>query len=264
MALPELESPEEFSQAQQISRADAAQEARRLLLKARHGALATLSRHDGAPFGSVAPYAVAADGSPIFLFAGIAEHTKNLRADPRASLLVAEPGAGTDDVQAHGRLTLVGTINSAPVDMIPELRARYLARLPEAQSYFKTHDFSFYTLLVRRARYIGGFGKIFWLEADALAIDPARDPLQPVSRQVLDHMNQDHRDALVLLVRAQQGLELEAQDLEMVGIDTYGMDVACRTSPMRFRFEFPQEGNPQNVRSLVVGLVAEARKKLVA
>ena len=59
----------------------------------------------GFPFGSVVPYCLDANGWPLILISRIAQHTKNLQADPRCSLLVAERGA--EDVQATGRLTLL-------------------------------------------------------------------------------------------------------------------------------------------------------------
>jgi putative heme iron utilization protein len=42
----------------------------------------------------------------VFLISELAEHTKNLRKNARASLLMAQGGA--DDPLANGRVTLVG------------------------------------------------------------------------------------------------------------------------------------------------------------
>src|SRR5512134_3421962 len=80
-----------------------AERARTLLHLARSGALATVSRrHPGHPFASVMPYALDARGRPLFLISTMAMHTHNLLADPRASLLVAQPG-WTGDPLAAGR-----------------------------------------------------------------------------------------------------------------------------------------------------------------
>src|SRR5262245_28730894 len=86
-----------------------AERARTLLHLGRTGTLATLSRHlPGHPFASIMPYALDAFGRPLFLISSMAMHTQNLQADPRASLLVTQPGA-VDDPLASGRVTLMGT-----------------------------------------------------------------------------------------------------------------------------------------------------------
>ena len=45
----------------------------------------------GYPFGSVVSYGLDESGEPLFVISQLAEHTRNLGADPRASLLVTEP-----------------------------------------------------------------------------------------------------------------------------------------------------------------------------
>ena len=66
-----------------------AERARTLAYLGRTGSLGTLSRrHPGHPFTSVMPYALDADGCPLFLISAMAMHTQNLEADPRASLLI--------------------------------------------------------------------------------------------------------------------------------------------------------------------------------
>src|SRR5437868_2615907 len=65
-----------------------AERVKTLLVSERVATLATQSaKHPGWPFASVMPYALDTDASPIFLISGMAIHTQNLLADPRASLL---------------------------------------------------------------------------------------------------------------------------------------------------------------------------------
>src|SRR6266545_3685536 len=74
-----------------------AERARTLVYLGTIGSLSTLSRkRPGFPFGSVMPYAPDEQGRPIFLISTMAMHTQNLTADPRASLLVTQPGADGD------------------------------------------------------------------------------------------------------------------------------------------------------------------------
>ena len=70
-----------------------AERARTLAAQISTGTLCTLAQEPvGYPYGSFVT--VAFDGgAPIFLISRLAEHTKNLERDPRASLLVAEGGS---------------------------------------------------------------------------------------------------------------------------------------------------------------------------
>ncbi len=135
-----------------------------LLAAERHGVLCTAhARHDGWPFGSLAPFALTAQSDPVFLFSTIAEHTHNLRADARASLLVQDRRA-LDQPLAGARVTLMGTAE-APAG--PAGRAAldcYLARFPDAAEWATAHDFAPFVLRVERARWIRGFGSMGWFE----------------------------------------------------------------------------------------------------
>src|ERR1017187_6475091 len=87
-----------------------AERARTLVYLTRIGSLSTLLRKQpGFPFGSVMPYCLDGHGRPIFLISTMAMHTQNLRADPRASLLVTQDDAGGDPLGAS-RVTLVGNV----------------------------------------------------------------------------------------------------------------------------------------------------------
>jgi len=141
---------------------------RELLAAERHAVLATLSAgRDGWPFASVAPYALSEAGEPLLLLSDLAEHTRNLRADPRASLLVQDGASGADP-QAGARVTILGEVESVP-DLEVELARRcYLGRHPHAVEYLSLSDFRLYVLRVREARFIGGFGDMGWIDAAAL------------------------------------------------------------------------------------------------
>src|SRR3954462_2118173 len=70
------------------------------------GTLCTLALEpEGYPYGSFVTVAFD-DGNPVFLVSALAEHTRNLQQDPRASLLVAEGGSA--DPLANGRVTILG------------------------------------------------------------------------------------------------------------------------------------------------------------
>src|SRR5579885_2609522 len=92
---------------------DAASTCRALARRARFGALATVARDPaGWPFATLVAVAFDGRGRPLLLLSRLAEHTKNLEACDRASLLVGEDGPG--DPLAGGRMTLVGTCARVP------------------------------------------------------------------------------------------------------------------------------------------------------
>jgi putative heme iron utilization protein len=138
---------------------------RQLLLAERQAVLATLSaRRTGWPFASVAPYALDADGQPLLLLSELAEHTRNLRVDPRASLLVQD-SAALDDPQAGARVTLLGTLEQTGDE---DARTAFVARHPQAAEYLMLGDFRMWRLNVSEARYVSGFGAMGWLEGETV------------------------------------------------------------------------------------------------
>jgi heme iron utilization protein len=141
---------------------------RELLDGERQGVLATLSaRRQGWPFASVAPYALSEASEPLLLFSDLAEHTRNLRADPRASLLIQD-SAALRDPQAGSRLTILGTVEPLSAEHAAAAQARYLERHPQSAQYFAMADFRLYVLRVQEARFIAGFGDMGWIDAQRL------------------------------------------------------------------------------------------------
>jgi putative heme iron utilization protein len=134
---------------------------RDLLASQREGVLSTLAaRHGGYPFGSLCPYALTDRGEPILLLSQLAEHTRNLLADPRASLFVQ--AADAEDSQDAPRVTLLGTISQSTEGA---LRERYVERHPRALEYLAMADFGIYLLSVEHVRFVAGFGEMGWLSA---------------------------------------------------------------------------------------------------
>ncbi len=137
--------------------------AQRVLRRVSHGALATLSvEQDGWPFASAVSLVAQPDGCPAFLISGLAEHTRNLRADPRASLLMVDPYAPAEGAP---RLSLMGY--AEPVTLDPLAQARFVRLHPAAEQYLSFGDFSFWQLRPERLRLIGGFGAAGWVSGEA-------------------------------------------------------------------------------------------------
>lgn len=197
-----------------------------------HQSVGVLSTHsidvEGYPFGSIAPYVLDYEGEPAILISDIAQHTRNIKLNNKVSLTVFDPRA--DDPQAGSRLTWIGDADIIDASEIG-IRDRYLRYFPSAESYFETHDFSFYRIRLRRARFIGGFGQIFWIEPDAMLV---KNPFRETERGIVEHMNRDHQKALFHYCKVFGGGEVEA--VTMTGIDSEGFDMLA--VKRKFRIEF--------------------------
>jgi hypothetical protein len=224
----------------------------RCYLRARHhGALSTLSRRiAGYPYGSVVPFVLDHEAQPIILVSRLAEHTRNLEADARTSLVVHDDG---DDVQAGARLTLLG--NAGPIDGDRTLRARFLRYQPQAQQLLDLGDFSFWRITPLTLRFIAGFGAIRWISAAEFA-PPAHD-LAEVEADIVAHMNADHPDALRACCRNSLGREV--RETQMLGVDCDGFD--ARADGVRLRLDFTEMApDAESVRRALVQMTREARK----
>ncbi|HWQ14582.1 MAG TPA: pyridoxamine 5'-phosphate oxidase family protein [Roseiflexaceae bacterium] len=140
-----------------------------LLRRQRQAALGTLAA--GAPFVSLVAFAAEPDfGGLLLHLSRLAPHTRQLLDDPRASLLVCEPDDGREDVQTLARLTLTGRASPLARDTpaFADGRALYLAKLPSSAALFDFADFELFRLVPERARYVGGFGRIYDLTVEHL------------------------------------------------------------------------------------------------
>ena len=230
----------------------ASKNARELLLKEYRGVLSTHSKAmPGFPFGSAVPYCLDAEGLPLILISRIAQHTHNLKQDPKCSLLVGERAAA--DIQAAGRLTLLAEAKPlTDAEQIEAAAARYYRYFPEAQGYHQAHDFDFWRLQPVRWRYIGGFGAIHWLDHVALANPFAGD----AGLSMLEHMNSDHAAAISHYVQL-AGLPSDSP-AQMVGIDSEGFHL--RIGQSLYWLALPTSCNtPLEVRQALV-LLARAEQ----
>ena len=148
---------------------DAAAACRLLASGATFGTLATAARDPaGHPFATLVALAFDPRAQPLLLLSDLAEHTKNLRVDARASLLVVDSNASSDPL-AGFRMTLVGSCIEIPTDESDAARGIYLGCHPEAASYARFADFTLWRLDVASVRWIAGFGRMQWLSGDAYA-----------------------------------------------------------------------------------------------
>ena len=238
-----------------------AERCRTLVASASRGALSTLAADpEGYPYGSVASYGLDDRGNPLLFVSLMAEHTQNAVRDPRASLLVSEPVPDGADPLASGRVTLLGLLSTVADDDRSTARDRYLDANPTAAYYIEFGDFVFYRLDAQSIRYVGGYGRMSWVDAGAYAkAEP--DPLAAAAAGIIDHMNADHADAQVLFCRHLADLP-DATGAVMSSVDRYGfeMTVVSPAGRAAVRLGFPEECTTgEQVRQAMVAMVADAR-----
>jgi putative heme iron utilization protein len=233
--------------------------ARALIRQARVATLSTLGRADspaaGHPFGSLVLVAADHDATPLLLISSLAEHTKNLAADARVSLLF-DATASLADPLTGARLTLLGRAEPARA---PHQRTRFLARHPSAEGYVGFRDFAMVQVRPGGAHLVAGFGRIHWLDAGALRFDLADcTGLIEAEAAIIAHMNADHEDAVALY--ATRLLELAPGAWHMTGIDPEGFDLGHGHATARIAFESPVR-TAAEARAALVVLAQRARGK---
>jgi heme iron utilization protein len=142
-----------------------------LMLQARHAALGVIDPDTGAPMVTRVAFGRTPQGQPATLVSDLSHHTRALKANPAASILLGEPGTRGDPL-THPRLTLQAQAHflrhgEAGHD---EMAAHWLRDHPKARLYIGFADFSFAMFDVQRAYLNGGFGRAFVLTPDDLGL----------------------------------------------------------------------------------------------
>ena len=238
-----------------------AEQAQSLAKKMPTGTLCTMSvEPSGYPYGSFVAYAMY-NGNPIFLISRLAVHTKNLQKNSKASLLISENGEGNP--LALGRVTLVGECTIIAEEEREDAKQEFISIHESASFYVDFKDFDFYCLKVEHIRYIGGFGRMSWVEKE-MWFEAEPDPLTDVAMDIIAHMNEDHSDAMVLYCKT-MSKATDTTEAVMTGIDRYGFEMSATTSqglrPIRLAFE-NEVSNSEEARKELVRMVNKARKML--
>ena len=231
--------------------------AKSLLRRSRQGALATLMAGSGDPYCSLVNLASHPDGSPILLISRLAQHTRNLLADSRVSLMLDERAAG--DPLEGARIMLAGRAVEAAPEQAEILRRRYLNAHPSAEAFVEFKDFSFFRIVLSGAHLVAGFGRIIDLKPAQLLTDIGdAEALLQAEQGAVEHMNEDHREAMNLY--ATKLLGAGSADWACTGCDPDGIDLQAGTTVLRL--EFPERvTGPGSLRKMLVRLADEARAK---
>lgn len=223
---------------------------RQVIRKADRAVLSTLLADSGEPYGALVLAACQQDGTPLLFLSDLAEHTKNLKEDARASLLYDDT-AGLTDPLTGLRVSLQGRLEVIKDDLI---KTRYVRRHPSARLYAAFADFNLYRLVPERAHLVAGFGRIHWV--DDVLFHGNCQTLEEAEAEILAHMNQDHLDTIALY--ANKILNLEGVGWFLTGVDPEGCDIRRGGDVARLPFEQPVF-TPDDIRKAFVGLAHKAR-----
>lgn len=213
---------------------------RRLIRSADRATLATVAtRRPGGtggpwPYASLVLVACDYDASPLLLVSDLADHTKNIRADARVSLLY-DGTAGLDDPLAGPRVSLQGEAEIIDDDA---LMHRYVRRHPSAGQYAGFGDFHLVRIRAVRAHLVAGFGRIHWIEAGDLVFDtgPAAQLIE-AEPDMVKQMNADEADSLDRIASARLGRR--DTGWRLTGIDPEGIDLRNGGALLRLGFPDP-------------------------
>ncbi len=213
-----------------------AQSARKVMRATDRATLAT--SQSGWPFASLVLVALDHDATPLLLISDLSEHAKNIKAEPRVSLLF-DGTQGLDDPLTGPRVTVLG--EAAPIEDA-RLKSRFLARHPSAELYAGFADFHLHRVTVARAHLVAGFGRIHWVTARELLVTPD-DSFALEELSTLAAVNADPK----MVNAAVQSLGLGGEGWRVTGADPEGLDVRRQGSIARFVAPLPRL-SPDTVR----------------
>ena len=141
-----------------------------------------------------------------------------------------------------------------------EARRLYLDRYANSKYWVDFEDFSFYRMELVDVYYVGGFGVMGWVSAEEYN-GAKPDPLANAAAGIIQHMNDDHKEALIMLARVFAGIE--CQEATMTSVDRLGFHLRLKTPDgMRgVRIAFLREvTNPAETRIVLVEMTQRARQ----
>lgn len=229
--------------------------ARRLVRSRDRAALATSLAER--PYVSLVITACDIDASPLLLLSDLAQHTRNLLADPSVSLLFDGTGDYPDPLTGP-RLSLLGRAERCED---PRAAARFAARHPSSAVYADFADFHLYRVAIERGHLVAGFGRISWIEHAELGFWADAAALAAAEAEIVEHMNTDHADAVALY--AERFLGRPGGGWRMTGIDPEGIDLRrpMEAGGETARLDFSEPVlTPAEARAALVELAQAARK----
>ncbi|MBS7809920.1 HugZ family pyridoxamine 5'-phosphate oxidase [Roseococcus pinisoli] len=219
-------------------------EARKIIRAARAATLAT--QLEGQPFASLVTPACGPDLAPLLWISTLSAHTRQLMRQPRCALLFTGPAQDANP-QTAPRVTLTGIAEQIED---PKLKARWLARHPYAAIYADFGDFALWKVKPGEALLVGGFARAKRLRLAELLPDPAAvEAVAAAEAEILQHVNDDHADAVAAIAQGLLGGGSGAWRLTTADVD--GLDFALGETVLRLDFTAPVDG-PEGIRKELI------------
>jgi hypothetical protein len=213
-----------------------------------HGLLSTHSvKFEGYPFGSLLPICRDGQGNPLMMISHLAQHTRNLDADPRCSLTLVRSNHA--DVLQWTRLTCLA--DAQPVTSSNALE-RYCRYFPDGRRYHKELNFGLYRLRPSQLYLIAGFGSARWFDVSRILEAPRFHTAAEL--EILYQLNAREHTLLVSLLES-RGVQVPNQ-VKAVGADPQGLDIRLGETLTRLHLLTPitdETGFVAQVESTVSG-----------
>ena len=191
------------------------------------GVLSTYcNKNPGFPYGSFLPYVHINQFDILILISDIAEHTKNLDKFKNFSFVINEDNYKSP-FEAR-RLCLQGIAKKTNQK---EFRLRYERFFPDSLMYRDFTDFNCWLLEVKYIRYIGGFGTMFW---ENVKVNEFESEIYKFENEILEHINQDHQDALINYVEFYHNKK--NTNNKLIGFDSIGININSDNKNYRINF----------------------------
>lgn len=210
---------------------DAAKLGRMLMRRSERAALATSML--GAPYASLVLIAADLDVTPLLLLSDLAQHSRNIAFDPRASLLLDGTEGDADRLDGP-RLTLLGRAEAIADN---RLLSRFTARHPSSSLYASFADFHIYRFVAERGHLVAGFGRIEWIDGADLLSASDIAALAAAEPEIVAELNQHHAAAIDRCAR--QLLGRDETGWRLTGVDPDGADLRCGSDTARLDFPAP-------------------------
>jgi putative heme iron utilization protein len=170
------------------------------------------------PFGSFTTFASNINRELIIYASDLAEHTKNICTDSRACATIFSLST-EDDKQASSRLSLIGDFSKIKESELETYANRFIKFLPKSASYAQMHGFNFYKLSIIKARWIGGFGEIAWLDTSNWTREVPKWGKN--EKEMINHMNEDHQNVIASALNQKFAIQDEKSKILAMCIDGY-------------------------------------------
>jgi len=198
-------------------------------------------------------------GRPIFSLSGISTHKQDLVDDPCAAFSVqAKNFAGLDD----GRLALIGDVTKVPEEETKKAREQYLAKHP-GHFWVDFGDFDFFRMdKIVAVRYNGGFAR-FGAFTPEEYMEAKADPVGEYADKVTGHMNDDHSNATVAMIKHYIGLDVDTAII--TAMDSLGMFVKVngKYGSSKLRLPFPRPATDRaDIKTLIVEMTQASAKSM--